>query len=422
MLDKLPGYNELSQDMQTLVSRLLLVLAAVIIIWIMRRVVTWILVRPLRRITRRIGYEQDDILVDAILPPMRYFVVAAALLVSARILEAGDSIIGFVENLGRSIIVLGLILLLNHLIDLFATTSARFAAITGISIEERLLPFFRTGVKIVNIAIGVVIIVQVWGYDISGLIAGIGIGGLAVSLAAQDTIANLFGFTAIVGDRPFNVGEYIVTPDVEGVVEHVGIRSTRVRRLDQALVTVPNNKLANSAILNWSRLAKRRIDYILGVTYDASSDDLRLLLHRIREMLNARPTIEPESVVVYFLNFGDNALEILIRAYVRLADWAQFTAEKEQINLEIMDIVAELNLAIAFPSRSLYIENMPEVIVKSGAEHISRSEIEYSKLSPRERALLREEASRLAPPAQHPGGEQDIPDGSSSEQDIPDKS
>ncbi len=112
------------------------------------------------------------------------------------------------------------------------------------------------------------------------------------SLAAQDTVSNLFGFTTIVGDQPFIVGEFIKTPDAEGIVEHVGVRSTRLRQLDQAYVTVPNNKLASSAILNWSRLSKRRLNTILSIRYSATSDQIRDLCQRIRDLLNARDSVQ----------------------------------------------------------------------------------------------------------------------------------
>lgn len=401
LLNRIPAFADLPDNTQDLIVRLLLFVLALVMIWVLRRALTAVIVRPVRKLIKRTGQQRDEEILDAVLLPMRYFVIAAALLVSVRILGIGDGVSQFVERIGRSIIIFGIVLLIYRLIDLFAPSSNRLFALTGLSIEERLLPFFRTGIKIVLIAITLVIIIQEWGYDVSGLVAGIGLGGLAISLAAQDTIANLFGFTAIVGDRPFDVGEYIVTPDVEGLVEHVGIRSTRVRRLDQALVSVPNNKLANSAILNWSRLSKRRVDYILGVTYDANSEDMRMLLHRIREMLKARPTVDPDSVVAYFVNFGDSSLEILVRAFVLLRDWGEFTAEREQINLEVMDIVSDLGMSVAFPSRSIYIENLPDFLLDSRAAP-RQADVEHTRLSPRERAVLREEALKKELPNAEP--------------------
>lgn len=424
LLENVPMFTDLPEEIQQVILRLLALSVALILIVVMRRVLTWIIIQPLRKLFARNGKSRDDEILDALILPMRYVVIAAALLVSIRILGAGDVVSDFVERFGRTLIIIAVLLTIYRLIDIFMPSSNRLFAITGLSIQERLLPFLRTAIKIVLIAMGLVIVIQEWGYDVSGLIAGIGIGGLAISLAAQDTVANLFGFTAIVGDRPFDVGEYIVTPDVEGLVEHVGIRSTRVRRLDQALVTVPNNKLANSAILNWSRLQKRRIDMNLGVTYDASSEDMRVLLHRIREMLTVRETVQQDSVVVYFIEFGDSALNILVRCYVNLADWGEFTAEKELVYLEIMDIINELGMSVAFPSRSLYIENLPDLALNVEAarrqfgNYQDRSKLEEARKSPRERALLQDDVrtkrtAETPPPHEatpHEGSETDLPE------------
>lgn len=385
MLDQIPLLNELPPGSRELVARLLLIVVVLVLASIMRRFLTWIAVRPLRRLASRNQFEYDDQILNAVRQPIRYIVFAFAILIGLQILAVGDSIDIFIANVARTLIIFALLLLVYRMIDLLAANSRRLEAITRIEVEERLLPFMRTAVKLVIIAIGVVIILQEWGYDVSGLVAGLGLGGLAFSLAAQDTVANLFGFVAIVSDNPLTVGEYIKTPDVEGIVEHVGLRSTRVRQLDQAVVYVPNNKLANSAILNWSRLSKRRVNFLLGVTYDSSSGQLRVLLHRIREMLKSQDTIDPDSVVVYFTEFGDSALNILVRSYVYKADWAEFTAEQERLMLLIMDTVSDLNMSVAFPSQSLYIENLPEIL------NVEREEQPKPTLSPRERALMRGE-------------------------------
>ena len=211
----------------------------------------------------------------------------------------------------------------------------------------------RTAIKLILIALALVIIIQEWGYDVSGLVAGLGLGGLAFSLAAKDTVENLFGFTTIVGDQPFMVGEFIKSNDIEGTVEHVGIRSTRIRQPDQSYVTVPNSKLASSPILNWSRLSKRWYNTTLRVTYSASRQEIVELMGRIRSMLAEREKVQADSIIVNFINFGDFGFEILVRCYINLADWPTFTNERETINLEIMRIFEELGRKMAFPSRTM---------------------------------------------------------------------
>jgi len=359
-INDIPYWSDLPLDVRTYIARILLVILALLLIWAMRRTMTLMIIRPVRHILKRTGRDYDEAMLNVIAQPARYLIIAIGILISSEILEISASVNAIANQVGRSLIILALLVFAQRLIDLLTPTSNRLFAITGVTIEERLLPFLRTAVKLIVISIGVVIVFQEWNYDISGLVAGLGLGGLAFSLAAQSTIANLFGFVSLVSDRPFNVGEFIKTPDVEGIVEHVGLRSTQVRCMDQSLMYVPNNVMAQSAILNWSRLRKRRIDYVLGIDYSATSEQMRVLLHRIRELLKTQPTIDPNSVVVYFTNFTENGLEILIRAYVHLADWGEFTAEQERLNLEILDIVRDLNLELAAASQNISIDNLSD--------------------------------------------------------------
>jgi MscS family membrane protein len=188
----------------------------------------------------------------------------------------------------------------------------------------------------------VVVVLEQWGYNVAALAAGLGIGGLAFALAAQSTLANLFGFTMIVGDRPFGVGDHIRTSDIEGTVEHVGLRSTRIRQADQAMVTIPNGKVADSVILNLSRLKKRLIQFTLRLPNETSSVQMQSLLQTLREMLKARQTVDAASVMVHFTDFSAEGLDILVRCYVNVIDWAAFIQEKEAINLKIMEAVERL--------------------------------------------------------------------------------
>ncbi|MEO0596513.1 MAG: mechanosensitive ion channel family protein, partial [Chloroflexota bacterium] len=250
-----------------------------------------------------------------------------------------------------------------NIIDVIGVTSENLRNFTGIRVEDRLLPFLRVVFKVFVVVMGALIIVQEFGYSIAGLVASFGIVGLAISLAAQDTAANIIGFTSIVSDNPLHVGEYVIAGDVTGTVEEVGVRTTRIRKLDQSLVTVPNATLTGGAVTNWSRLTKRRLDFYVGLTYNTSASQMRAVIGDIRDMLKERENVDPESVIVHFVEFGDSSLKIRIIAYVLLQDWGEFTAEQENINLRIMEIVEDHKLSMAFPSTSLYIETpIPDVL------------------------------------------------------------
>lgn len=341
---------DLPPSTRELLLRTLAVLVALIIIYFARRIVTLVIMLPLKRLTGRIHTNTSERLLDIILGPVRMILIALALTISAQLLIPNDTFFrGLISVITRVMVIFAALTVSYRLIDLLLPTSNQLASMTGIRIEERLVPFLRVGIKLFVVAIGIVIIIQELGYDVSGLIAGIGIGGLAISLAAQDTIANLFGFASIVGDSPFSIGEYVKTPDAEGTVEHVGLRSTRLRQLDQTLITVPNNKLANSAISNMSRMMKRRIDFTVRLTYATSNTQMRDVLTKLRDTLNDWPSVEPNSAQVFFSKFNEYSLDILIRCFVRKQTWAEMMAEQEAIFLAVMDIIEESGLDIAIP-------------------------------------------------------------------------
>jgi|FLYN01.1.fsa_nt_gi MscS family membrane protein len=336
--------DQLAQPTREALLRILLAFLALVIIWLLRRLLTWIFLAPLRRLAQRSRFQWDEYVLEAAILPGRFLIFALGLYVGAQILALDPEANLFVEHLIRSLIIIAVFLVVYRAVDLLTTTSTRLLRVTGVNVEDPLLPFVRTGIKIVILAILLVIVIGEWGYNVTGLIAGLGIGGLAISLAAQDTISNLFGFSAIVGDRPFVVGEFIKTADIEGTVERVGLRSTRIRQPDQSLVTIPNSKLVTAPILNWSRLSKRWINITLRIRQDATAAQMETLIERLRHMLTGREHVEADSVIVFFTNIGEQALEVLVRCYITLPNWAEFSREKEKINLEIMRIREELGL------------------------------------------------------------------------------
>lgn len=349
------GLTPLTQD-------ILIIIGVILATWVIRQLVQPLIVSWLRRLSARTQTQWDDVVIAALDAPLRYIMMAVVLESSRRAINLEQPIGSFIGHVARTLVIIAIFLIIYKVVSRITQTPLTMRRITSLQIEDALLPFVRTGLRFLLIVLAVVIIIEEWGYNVNGLIAGLGVGGLAVALAAQDTLSNLFGFSMIVGDRPFVEGEYIDSDVAKGTVEQVGLRSTRIRQTDQALVTVPNNKLANTSIINWSRLTKRRMNAIIGLSYETDSNALRSLLHHLRDMLQNRALVETDSVVVIFTNFSENSLDILVRCYILLTDWAEFHLEQEQIFLEIMDIVEEMGLSIAFPSRTLYLEPLPETV------------------------------------------------------------
>jgi MscS family membrane protein len=234
-------------------------------------------------------------------------------------------------------------------------------------IDPILIPFVSKALRFIIIAISFSIIAQEFNYDVNGFVAGLGLGGLAFALAAKDAIGNLFGGLIIITEKPFSIGDWIMTPSVEGTVEDINFRSTKVRTFSQALVTVPNATLANENITNWSQMGKRRITFHLGVTYDTPKAKLEKTVNRIRFLLSNHQDIHPDTIFVTFDRYNDNSLDIFLYFFTKTTVWEQFLKIKEEINFAIMEILEEEEVSVAFPSRTIYISSQAEAISKVAA-------------------------------------------------------
>jgi MscS family membrane protein len=222
-------------------------------------------------------------------------------------------------------------------------------------IDQILLPFISRTIRVILIAISISIIGQEFDYDVNGLVAGLGLGGLAFALAAKEAVGNLIGGIVIVTEKPFSIGEWILTPSVEGTVEDINFRSTKIRTFSQALVTVPNSTLANEPITNWSRMGKRRITFHLGLNYQTSKEQIERVVKRIEQMLRTHEEIHPDTIMVAFDHYNDSSLDILLYFFTNTTVWAEHVKIKHDINLAIMGILEEEGVEVAFPSRTIYV-------------------------------------------------------------------
>ncbi len=368
LLAQLPFLEDQPPLVRDIILNLLLIIICILIIIILRWVLTAILFRPLRVLAERTDSEVDDELLNQSLTPVRIAVVGLGIIFTVNLFRFGPEVQQIAETAGRSLIIGSVFFALIRMFAVVSLHPAFFRQITGLTIPDRLLPFLNTVVKYVIIALGAIFILQELDFDVAALIASLGVVGIGISLASQDTVGNLFGFAAIVSDDPFKVGDFIRTPDVTGIVEQVGMRSTRIRQLDQVLVTVPNNLLTNAVVMNLTRLEKRRFDVTLTFTYSTTSEQLRAVVEAIRELLLKTDDVDPESVIAHFVDFSSSSLDVRIICQILLADWREYTALKETLLLEIMGIVEDLDISFAFPSSSIYIEDMPGA---AGPEKVS---------------------------------------------------
>ena len=215
----------------------------------------------------------------------------------------------------------------------------------------------RLGGKTLGVAGGVIIVgagAQELGLPLYSVVAGLGIGGLAVALAIRPTLENLIGGIILYADRPVRVGDFCSFGDKTGTVENIGIRSTKLRALDRTLITVPNAALADMQLINWAKCDRMLITTTIGLRYETDTDQLRYIMVKLREVLHAHPKIDPDTVRVRFSGYGASSLDIGVRVHALTREWNEFHAIREDIFLRMKDIVEASGSGFAFPSQTLY--------------------------------------------------------------------
>ncbi len=238
-------------------------------------------------------------------------------------------------------------------IDAVACSMKRLASSTESKLDDQLLPILQKLAKVAVISLAIVFFLQVLGYPVTGIVAGLGIGGIAIALAAQDSLSSIFASVTIFLDRPFMVGDFVTAAGVTGTVEEIGLRSTRIRTPDKTLVTIPNKQIVNSDIVNLSLRPMRRIDMSIGLTYDTTAQQMEDLLQDMREYLSENADVDDQLVLVNFTEFGDWSLNIDLKFFLKTTNYNEYLGMRERINLNFMRIVGEHDLSIAFPTSTV---------------------------------------------------------------------
>ncbi len=227
---------------------------------------------------------------------------------------------------------------------------------TSKDVDDSMFDFILKIVRAIIYIVAGFIVITLLGVNLNGLVAGLGVGGVIVTLAAQDTAKNLFGGLVIFLDKPFIVGDWIEMSPYEGTVEDITFRSTRVRTFENSVVNIPNSIISNSSIINWSKMEKRRYKTNLCLELDTPLEKLDIFQKRVREMLQQREAIYDESIIVKFDEIKDNGINVLVSSYTESVDYTSYLAEKENINRKIMKILREEHIELAYDTKTLYVK------------------------------------------------------------------
>jgi len=266
------------------------------------------------------------------------------------------SVESIVNIIYKIVVILTITWVFLRMVDFFGSILVQRSTKTQSRLDDQLIPFFRDGLKIIVVVFSLFFMLgSVFEINIVTLIGGLGIGGLAVALAAKETLENLLGSFTIFLDKPFIVGDLVKVGTVNGHVESIGLRSTRIRTLEKSLVTVPNKKMVDAESENITERSLWRVRFSIGLRYSTHADDLIKIISQIRKALDYHEQISSDPIVV-FDQFNLSSMDILVSYLVISNDYLIMKNVKEEINFKIMKIVRENNSDFAFPSTSMYVE------------------------------------------------------------------
>lgn len=319
---------------------------------VVAKIVYWAFSKILKRVSKRTSSRLLEIMVDMIEEPVVFGLIAVGFWFGINTLTLPEALAGWIGRVFQVLIVLAIGWLVARLLDALLKEYLKPLTLKSeTDLDDQILPILLTGMKIIVWGLTVVIALNNAGYDVAALLAGLGIGGLAMALAAKDTVSNVFGGVTIFTDKPFKIHDWIRASGFEGVVEEIGMRSTRIRTFDGTLVTIPNSAFADSAVENVSAQPSRKIKTNLGLTYDTTPEQMDEAMSILKDIGESNSDLE-EKIVIAFNAFGDFALNIAFIYYIK--DGANVMGVQSEINTQILRRFNEKGLDFAFPTQTIY--------------------------------------------------------------------
>ncbi len=316
-------------------------------------VVDWLMTHVLRRLTAKTETDLDDKLLEILHKPVKLIVCLVVLSVGIHVFAWPDWVEKIISVLFSIVVAGTVVYVAMRMVDLLlGFVETRFLS-GDTQLATMMLPVLGKTIKVFVVIIGVLTTAQYLGLPITSVLAGLGVGGVAVALAAQNTLANLFGSITILTDRPFRVGDRIQIEKYDGVVEQIGLRSTRIRTLEGHLVVIPNKIVADSAINNVSMRPNIRETFSLSLTYDTPAERVQEAVNILKEIFAAHPMTH--DVIVFWKTYAAASLDIFVVYWCKTRDYREFARSLQEINLEIKRRFDAAGLEFAFPTQTIYL-------------------------------------------------------------------
>ena len=303
--------------------------------FMLKKVLEVFFVKRLTQMFSKTRFRYNEMVVEALSKPLNALILVVSVFVAWVIIQEDIEISDYFKNLFENAFKVGigvtLVWAVYRLVDVFAAFLDDKAAGGDRAMRGQFVPVIQTSLRIFTLIVGILTVLATLNVNITAMLGGLGIGGIAIALAAQESVGNFIGTLSIFTDRPFKVGDWIQVGDkVDGDVEQIGFRSTKVRTWPKTLMSIPNRVLASEIIDNWSRMPKRRVKMTVGVTYSTTPEQMEELLQRIRQLLKEDEGVDQDFYLVRFTEFGASSLDIFLYYFTKSIKWDEHLAVRER--------------------------------------------------------------------------------------------
>ena len=333
-----------------------IIFISIVFALLIRSIFAKLIVSKLKKIVKKTTTEVDDSLFDALIPPFKLLSIVLAFLAVTLYFEIDSTLGLYFQKINNTLATIFVFWLIHQALIPFSNIFSKLEKI----LTKALVFWIVRSLKYLIIFLGIVAVLEVWGIKIGPVIAGLGLFGVAVALGAQDLFKNLISGIMILLEKRFHLGDVISVPGhTEGTVEHIGFRSTLIRKFDSTPITIPNYIFAEAPILNYTNRTNRRINWIIGLEYSSTLNQIKEFTDFVSNYLNESSNFvvnENFKAFVRLDKFNDSSIDILIYCFTSTNDWDTFLKIKEELAMQIKNKIESIGLNFAFPSQSIYIE------------------------------------------------------------------
>ena len=350
-------FNIFSNEILTLsIFEMIILFISIIISLLIRTAFAYFILKKIKKIVSKSGNKIDDQLYEVLVSPLKLLPIVLVFIFISFYIENNSQLGFYFEKINRTLTSIFVFWFFHQALTPLSEIFNKFEEI----LSKAILIWLIRSLKYLIIFLGIVAVLEIWGIKIGPVIAGLGLFGVAVALGAQDLFKNLISGILIITEKRFNIGEIINIPNqAMGTVEHIGFRSTLIRQFDTTLISVPNYIFSDSSIINFSKRKYRRINWIIGLEYNSTIEQIKKFTESIIDYLNTDKNFivnDDYKTFVRLDKFNDSSIDILIYTFTSTNDWDTYLNIKQSLAIKIKKDVEKFGLNFAFPSHSIYIE------------------------------------------------------------------